>query len=164
LDKILVEQSAAQYRYWGTELRIVFVLVAVIFLLLAIFNFFYHPIISIIYLVISIIVTVAIRLDHKHHLLSLDEKGITFKKIKWGEIKSQTLTLNWSEVKNIITTRHGLFDTWKKTRIISMQGRTITASSFMEDYFHFLKDIVRLSKNAEINKLTLDLIAGRAEF
>jgi hypothetical protein len=156
-----VEQSTALYRYWGIEIRIVFVLVALIFFLLAIFSFFNNPQRGLIFLVITIIVVLGIRLDYNYHLLSLDEKSITFKKFKWLKVKS--LTLDWKDVKKVTTKRQGFFDLWNKTQITSTQGQTISASSFMEDYFHFLKDIVRLAQYAEIDKLTRDLIAGRAD-
>jgi hypothetical protein len=158
-----VEENAAQYRYWGLEIRIVFVLIAVIFLLVAIFSFFHDSTRGLIYLVIAIIVVTLVRLDYNHHLISLDDKRITFKKIKWDKIRTQSLTLNWSDVKNVSTRRFGFFDLWNKTKVTSKAGQTISAFSFMEDYFHFLKDIVRSSKNAEIDKLTQDLIAGRAD-
>ena len=161
LDKTKLEETAAEYRYWGLEIRIVFVLVAVIFFLLAVFSSFHHPTRGLIFLVVTIIVVLAIRLDYNHHFISLDEKSITSKRMKWCKTKS--LTISWSEVDNVTTTRQGFFDLWKKTRIISREGQTISAISFMEDYFHFLKDIVRLSRNAEIDKLTQDLIAGRAD-
>jgi hypothetical protein len=156
-----VEENAAQYRYWGIEIRIVFVLIAIIFFLLAIFNFFHQSTRGLIFLAITIIVVLIIRLDYNYHFLSLDEKSITFVKFKWIKVKSQTF--NWKDVKKITTKRQGFFDLWNKTQITSLEGQTISASSFMEDYFHFLKDIVRLAKYAEIDKLTRDLIAGRAE-
>ncbi len=159
----MVKENAAQYRYWGTELRIVFILIALVFFLLAIFGFLANPTGGSIYLVITIIVVVLIRLDYNHHLISLDQENIAFKRISWGQIKTETVSLNWNEVKKITTQRIGFFESWKKTRIISREGQTISAFSFMEDYFHFLNDIVRSSKNAEIDKLTQDLIAGRAD-
>lgn len=158
-----VEESIAQYRYWGLEIRIVFVLIAIVFFLLAIFNFFHNPVRGLIYLGITIVVVLAIRLDYNHHLISMDEKSITFKKIKWTKMGTKTLTFGWSDVDYIATQRFGFFDLWKKTEIVSKQGPTISAFSFMEDYFHFLNDIVRWGKNANIDKLTQDLIAGRAE-
>lgn len=158
-----VEESVAQYRYWGIEIRIVFVLVATIFFLLAIFNFFHNPVRSLVYLVITILVVLAIRLDYNHHLISMNEKSITFKKIRWAKMGTKSLSLKWSDVDYIATQRFGFFDLLKKTEIVSKQGQTISVFSFMEDYFHFLNDIVRWGKNANIDKLTQDLIAGRAE-
>jgi len=158
-----VEQGIAEYRYWGLEIRIVFVLIAIVFFLLAIFNFFHNPARGLIFLIITILVVLAIRLDYNHHLISMDEKSITFKKIKWARLGTKSLNLNWSDVDYIATQRFGFFDLWKKTEISSKEGQTIHAFSFMEDYFHFLKDIVRWGKNANIDKLTQDLIAGRAE-
>lgn len=161
MEKI-VEENKTLYRYWGIEIRIIFVLIAIIFFLVAIFSFFHHPQRGLIFLLITVILVLGIRLDYNYHFLSLDEKGITFKKFKWIKIKSQTF--NWKDVKKIITKRQGFFDLWNKTQITSREGKTISASSFMEDYFHFLKDIVRLGQYADIDKLTRDLVAGRADF
>jgi hypothetical protein len=157
-----VEENAAIYRYWGIEIRIVFVLIALIFFLLAIFNFFHNSTRGLIFLIITIFVVLGIRLDYNFHFLSLDDKGITMKKFRWG--KGRSLNLDWKDVKKITTKRQGFFDLWNKTRLTSIEGKTISASSFMEDYFHFLRDIVRLAQYAEIDKLTRDLIAGRADF
>jgi hypothetical protein len=33
----------------------------------------------------------------------------------------------------------------------------------MEDYLHFLRDLVNQAKSAEVDKLTSDLPAGRAD-
>ncbi len=158
----IVEENAALYRCLGIEIRIVFVLITIIFFILAIFSFLYHPTRGLIFLLITIILVLCIRLEYNYHLLSLDEKNITLKKFKWLKVKSQTL--NWKDVKKITTQRQGFFDLWNKTQITSLEGQTISASSFMEDYFHFLKDIVRLAQHADIDKLTRDLIAGRADF
>ena len=138
------------------------VLIAIIFFLLAIFSFFHHPQRGLIFLVITIILVLTIRMDYDYHLLSLDEKSITSKKLKWIKVKSQTF--EWKDVKKITTRRQGFFSLWNKTQIMSREGQTISTSSFMEDYFHFLRDIVRLAQNTDIDKLTRDLIAGRADF
>ncbi|MGB2697199.1 MAG: hypothetical protein WBD28_04985 [Candidatus Zixiibacteriota bacterium] len=158
----IVEENTALYRYWGIEIRIVFVLIAIIIFLLAIFSFFSNPARGLFFLVITIIVVLGIRLDYNYHLLSLDDKGITSKKLKLG--KGRSLILDWKDVKKITTKRQGFFDLCNKTQITSIEGQTISASSFIEDYFHFLKDIVRLAQYADIDKLTKDLIAGRADF
>ena len=158
-----MKESIAQYRYWGLEIRIVFVLIAVVFFLLAIFNFFHSPLRSLIFLAVTILVVLAIRLDYNHHLISMDENKIMFERIQWAKMGSKSLSLRWSDVDYIATQRFGFFDLWKKTEISSKEGQKIFAFSFMEDYFHFLNDIVRWAKNANIDKLTQDLVAGRAE-
>ena len=69
----------------------------------------------------------------------------------------------WNEVEQITTERYGYFGLFKATKIEGKNRKSLLVFSFMEDYLHFLKEIVREAKSAGIDKLTLDLAAGRAD-
>lgn len=66
-------------------------------------------------------------------------------------------------MEKITTTPWGPFGIIKSTRIESRGRKPITVYSFMEDYLHFLKDLTNEAKSAQVDKLTLDLPAGRAD-
>ena len=66
-------------------------------------------------------------------------------------------------MEKITTTPWGPFDFMKSTRIESRGNKPIKVYSFMEDYLHFLKDLTNQAKLAQVDKLTLDLPAGRAD-
>ncbi len=63
----------------------------------------------------------------------------------------------------MITDTYGFFNILKSTKIEGKNKESFTVFSFMEDYLHFLRDVSREAKYARIDKLTLDLLAGRAE-
>lgn len=77
--------------------------------------------------------------------------------------RSKVKSLSWQSIQKITTQEYGIFDLLKTTYIIS-EGKKIRVFSFMEDYYHFLKDIHNQSKNAQIDKLTSDLLTGQADF
>ncbi|KPL01900.1 MAG: hypothetical protein AMJ73_09555 [candidate division Zixibacteria bacterium SM1_73] len=52
---------------------------------------------------------------------------------------------------------------FKLTKIKGKNRKSFTVFSFMEDYLHFLKDVTREAQSAQIDKLTLDLSAGKAD-
>ena len=66
-------------------------------------------------------------------------------------------------MEKITTTPWGPFDIMKSTKIESRGKKPIKVYSFMEDYLHFLKDLTTEAKLAQVDKLTLDLPAGRAD-
>ncbi len=156
-----MDKYSIEYRYYGTEMRIVFGVVVFIFLLLAFISLTHSIILSVIFCLLALIVLLFTLLDRKNHLFQLDQQGISFKKRILKKEKGKTLF--WYQIKTITTQRYGWFDLLKKTEITSDIGEKISTYSFMEDYFHFLCDITKKSKKAEVDKLTKDLIAGRVE-
>jgi hypothetical protein len=149
------------YRYFGVELRIVFYLTSFIFLLLSIFSFKSSFLFSFFSFLIFILITLLTYLDHTRHLLILDREGLCFS--QFLSKKSEGAHLYWTNVQQITTQEYGIFKIFKVTRIIS-KVKEIKVFSFMEDYPHFLKDLCEKSKNAEIDKLTKDLLGGQADF
>ena len=61
------------------------------------------------------------------------------------------------------TNTYGFFNLLKSTKVEGKNKKSFVVFSFMEDYLHFLKDIAREAKSAQIDKLTLDLLAGRTD-
>ena len=66
-------------------------------------------------------------------------------------------------MKKITTAPWGPFDFMKSTKIESRGQKPIKVYSFMEDYLRFLKDLANEAKSAQVDKMTLDLPAGRAD-
>ncbi|MCJ7498607.1 MAG: hypothetical protein MUO78_10830 [candidate division Zixibacteria bacterium] len=149
------------YRYFGIELRIVFYLTSFIFLLLSIFNFKSSSLFSLFSFLIFILSALLTYLDYTRHLLILGREGMSFSQFLTR--KSENHHLYWTNVQQITTREYGIFKIFKVTRIIS-KVKEIKVFSFMEDYPHFLKEICEKSKNAEIDKLTRDLLGGQADF
>ena len=149
------------YRYFGIERRIVFYLTSFIFLLLSIFSFKSSFLFSLFSSLIFILTALITYLDYTRHLLILDREGMSFSRFLTK--KSESDHLYWTNVQQITTQEYGIFKLLKVTRIIS-EVKEIKVFSFMEDYPHFLKEICEKSKNAEIDKLTKDLLGGQADF
>jgi hypothetical protein len=149
------------YRYFGIELRIVFYLASFIFLLLSIFSFKSSLTFSFFFFLVFILTALLTYLDYTRHLLILDREGMSFRRFLTR--KSESDHLYWKNIRQISTREYGIFKIFKVTRIIS-EGKEIRVFSFMEDYPHFLKEICGKSKNAEIDKLTRDLLGGQADF
>jgi hypothetical protein len=157
------EEKLLKYRYWGIEIRIFYIFVAILFFLIFLINLKTLPSGSIIFFIISLILALAIFLDYRNHFLFTDPKGLSFKKILLFQITTQTKALLWEEIRFITTTEYGIFHLLKRTIITSQKGDSIKIFSFMDDYLHFLKEVTSKSQFAEIDKLTTDLLAGRAE-
>jgi hypothetical protein len=147
------------YRYFGTELRMVFYLAGFFFLLLSILGFKTSFTLSLISFLIFVLITFLTYLDYKRHLLILDREELSLNTL----FKSKVKNLYWNSIQNITTREYGILELLKVTRI-SSEGRELRVFSFMEDYYHFLKDLHNQSKNAEIDKLTNDLLTGQADF
>jgi len=157
------EENLVKYRYWGIEIRIFYIFVAIVIFLIFLISFKTYFSLSIIFLVISLILTLAIFLDYRNHFLSTDPKGLSLKKILLFQVTSQIKVFPWEEIRFITTTEYGIFHLLKRTIITSQKGDSIKIFSFMDDYLHFLKEVTSKSQFAEIDKLTTDLLAGRAE-
>ena len=162
-SKMSKEESLVKYRYWGIEIRIFYIFVAIVIFLIFLISFKTYFSLSIIFLVISLVLTLAIFLDYRNHFLSTDPKGLSLKKILLFQVTSQIKVFPWEEIRFITTTEYGIFHLLKKTEITSQKGDSIKIFSFMDDYLHFLKEVTSKSQFAEIDKLTTDLLAGRAE-
>lgn len=154
-----ITEDTIVYRYYGTELRLVFYLAGLFFLLFSIFSFKSSFTFSLISFLIFILISFLTYLDYRRHLLILDREELNLNTL----FKSKVKSLYWKSIQSITTQEYGIFDLLKTTYIIS-EGKKIRVFSFMEDYYHFLKDIHNQSKNAEIDKLTSDLLTGQADF
>lgn len=137
----------------------VFYLAGLFFLLLSVLSFKSHFNLSIVSLVLFHLIIFFTYLDYKRHLLTLDSEGLKLSTL----FKSKAKNLYWSKVGKVATQDFGIFALLKITRI-SSEEKEIKVFSFMEDYYHFLKDICKRSRNAEIDKLTFDLLSGQADF
>lgn len=154
-----ITEDTIAYRYYGTELRMVFYLAGLFFLLLSIFSFKSSFSLSLVSFVVFLLITLITYLDYKRHLLILDREELSLNTL----FKSKLKSLSWKSIQNITTQEYGIFDLLKITRI-SSEKKELRVFSFMEDYYHFLKDICNQSKNAQIDKLTSDLLTGQADF
>jgi hypothetical protein len=88
---------------------------------------------------------------------------LVFQKILWRKLASWKVYITWNEVEKVTTSTCGFFKLLKSTKVEGKIKEFFTVFSFIKDYLHFLKDISRKAESAQINKLILDLIAGRAE-
>ncbi|MCJ7457963.1 MAG: hypothetical protein MUP17_03100 [candidate division Zixibacteria bacterium] len=154
-----ITEDTIVYRYYGTELRMVFYLAGLFFLLLSIFSFKSPFSLSLVSFVVFLLITLLTYLDYKRHLLILDREELSLNTLFRSKLKS----LSWKSIQNITTQEYGIFDLLKITRI-SSEKKELRVFSFMEDYYHFLKDIHNQSKNSRIDKLTNDLLTGQADF
>jgi hypothetical protein len=154
-----ITEDTIVYRYYGTELRMVFYLAGLFFLLFSIFSFKSSFTFSLISFLIFILISFLTYLDYRRHLLILDREELSLNTLFRSKVKS----LSWQSIQKITTQEYGIFDLLTTTYIIS-EGKKIRVFSFMEDYYHFLKDICNQSKNSRIDKLTNDLLTGQADF
>jgi hypothetical protein len=150
-------------RFFGIEFRIVFCLVASVFVLVAWSSFKSSLWVSILFFIMFIFSIFLIWLDYSYHWVSLTSKGLVFQKIIWRKLAFSKVLINWNEVEKVTTSTYSFFNLLKSTKIEGKKGESFMVFSFMEDYLHFLKDVTREAKSAQIDKLTLDLLAGRAD-
>lgn len=154
-----ITEDTIVYRYYGTELRMVFYLAGLFFLLLSIFSFKSSFSLSLVSFMIFLLITLMTYLDYTRHFLILDQEELSLNTLFRSKLKS----LSWNSIQKIATQEYGIFDLLKVTRM-SSEGKELKVFSFMEDYYHFLKDIHNQAKNAQIDKLTNDLLTGQADF
>jgi hypothetical protein len=157
------QESKKRLRFFGIEFRIVFCLVAFVFVLIAWSSFKSSLWVSILFFIMFIFSIFLIWLDYSYHWVSLSSNGLVFKKIIWRKLAFSKVFINWNEVEKVTTSTYGFFNPLKSTKIESKKGEFFMVFSFMEDYLPFLKDLTREAKSARINKLTLDLLEGRAD-
>jgi len=156
-------ENTKRYRFFGIELRMVFWLVAVLFLLAAAVGFRNSICLSMLFLVILIVLVFFIRWDASYHLVIITSDKLVFEKIIWRRLSTSFVYVQWSDVERITTVPYGIFSLLKSTQIQGKGQSPILVYSFMEDYLHFLKDLTSQAKSAQVDKLTLDLLAGRAD-
>lgn len=162
-EPMMSQEGKKSLRFFGIEFRIVFCLVALVFALIAWSSFKISLWLSILFFVMLIFSVLLIWLDYSYHLVSMTSDRLVFQKILWRKLASQKVYIGWNEVEKVITTTYGLFNLLKSTKIEGKNEESIRVFSFMEDYLHFLQDITRQAKSAQIDKLTLDLLTGRAD-
>jgi hypothetical protein len=154
-----ITEDTIVYRYYGTELRMVFYLAGLFFLLLSILSFKSSFSLSLVSFVVFVLITLLTYLDYERHLLILDREELSLNTL----FKFRSKSLSWNSIQNITTQEYGIFDLLRIT-LISSEKKELRLFSFMEDYYHFLKDICNQSKNAQIDQLTSDLLTGQADF
>ena len=157
------EEGRKEYRFLGVEVRIFFSLISFVFLLIGFFSFKNSLGRGILFLVLCIVVAFLVRLDYAYHWVSLTSNELVFQKILWRKLTSRKVHIDWNEVEKVTTSTYGFFSLLKSTKIEGKNKESIKVFSFMEDYLHFLKDLTREAKSAQIDKLTLDLLTGRAD-
>ncbi|MCJ7577812.1 MAG: hypothetical protein MUO91_05125, partial [candidate division Zixibacteria bacterium] len=118
---------------------------------------------SILFFIMFIFSVLLIWLDYSYHWVSLTSNGLVFQKIIWRKLAFSKVFINWNEVEKVTTSAYGFFNLLKSTKIDGKKDESFMVFSFMEDHLHFLKDVTREAESAQINKLTLDLLAGRAD-
>jgi hypothetical protein len=156
-------EQTTKYRFFGIELRIFFWLVALLFLVAAVAGFKDSIWLSMLFFLFFILLVFFIRLDSAYHLIIITPDKLILENVVWRRVATSFVYIPWERVEKITTTHWGPFDLVKSTRIESRGHKPICAYSFMEDYLHFLKDLTTRAKSADVDKLTSDLPAGRAD-
>ncbi len=152
-----------RYRFFGIEIRIFFWLVALLFLLMAAVDFGRSIWLSMLFLLILILLVFFVRLDWKYHMVIVTPEKLIYENVIWKRLSTSFVYIPWEDVEKVSTTSWGPFGLWKSTNIGSKRHKPIRVYSFMEDYLLFLRDLVREAKSAQVDKLTSDLPAGRAD-
>jgi len=155
--------NSKQYRFFGIELRIFFSLVALLIILAALLGFKDSILLSMLFFLVFILLVFFIRLDSKYHLVIVTPEKLIYENVIWKRLSTSFIYVPWSDVEKITTAPWGLFNLWKSTTIESKRQKPIKVYSFMEDYLHFLRDLVKETQSAQVDKLTSDLPAGRAD-
>ena len=153
-------ESTNRYRFFGIEIRIFFWLVALLIILVGFKNSIW---LSMLFFLVFILLVFFIRLDSKYHLVIVTPERLIFENVIWKRLSTSFVYVPWSDVERVTTTNWGVLSLWKRTTIESKRQRPIRVYSFMEDYLHFLRDLVKAAQSAQVDKLTSDLPAGRAD-
>lgn len=158
-----LEENTKKYRFFGIELRIFFWLVALLFALAGVSGFKISIWLSMLLLLIFISLVFFIRFDSSYHLIALTPDTLIFERMVWKKLATSFVFIPWGDIGKITTAPYGRLSLLKTTQIESRRQKPINVYSFMEDYLHFLKDLTSQAKSAQVDKLTLDLLAGRAD-
>ena len=156
-------ESTTRYRFFGIEFRIFFFLIALLFILAALAGFRDSIWLSMLFFSVSIILVFFIRLDSKYHLVIVTPDKLIVEKMVWRRLATSFVYIPWSDVERVTTAPWGFFKLLKSTTIESKRHKPVRVYSFMEDYLHFLRDLVKEANSAQVDKLTSDLPAGRAD-
>jgi hypothetical protein len=157
------KEDTRRYKFFGTELGIFFWLVAVLFFLAAVFGFNNSIWLSMFFLLLLILLVLFIRWDSAYHLVIITPEKLVFEKVVWRRLSTSFIYVPWGDVEKVTTATCGPFDLLKQTQIESKGHLPIKVYSFLEDYLHFLKDLTRHVESSAVDKLTMDLITGRAD-
>ncbi|UCB53058.1 MAG: hypothetical protein JSV10_02950 [Candidatus Zixiibacteriota bacterium] len=152
-----------RYRFFGIELRIFLWLIALLLLVTAAVGLKNSIWLSMLVFLIFVLLVFFIRLDSAYHLVIITPGTWIFENIVWRRLTTSFVHIPWSDVEKVTTFPWGPLNVMKSTRIESRGRRPVQVFSFMEDYLHFLKDLTNQAKSAEVDKLTSDLPAGRAD-
>ena len=158
-----MSEYTRRYRFFGIELRIFLWLIALLLLLTAVAGFKSSILLSALIFLIFILLVFFIRLDSAYHLVIVTSGTLIFENVIWRRLTTSFVHIPWPDVEKVTTSPWGPFNIMKSTRIESKGHRPFQVFSFMENYLHFLRDLTNLSKSAEVDKLTTDLPAGRAD-
>jgi len=158
-----MSEHARRYRFFGIELRIFLWLLALLLLIVAAAGFRASIFLSALIFLICVLVVFFIRLDSTYHLVIVTSGTLIFEKVIYRRLTTSFVHIPWADVEKVTTGPWGPFSIMKSTRIESKGRKSIRVFSFMEDYLHFLRDLTSQAKSAEIDKLTTDLPAGRAD-
>jgi hypothetical protein len=160
---VSLPENTRRYRFFGIELRIFFSLVALLFLVVAVAGFRNSIWLSALFFLIFTLLVFFIRLDSAYHLVIITPGKLILERMVWRRLATSFVYIPWNDVERITTTSWGPFEIVKSTKIESKGNKPFRVYSFMEDYLHFLKDLTTEAKSAQVDKLTLDLPAGRAD-
>jgi hypothetical protein len=160
---VSLPENTKRYRFFGIELRIFFYLLALLFILAAVTGFGKSIWLSVLFFLIFILLVFFTRLDSSYHLIIVTPGKLIFERMVWRRIATSFVYIPWSDVERVTTRSWGPLSIIKVTKIESRGQKPICVYSFMEDYLHFLKDLIIQARSARIDKLTSDLPAGRAD-
>jgi hypothetical protein len=163
VTRMSLSEQTTKYRFFGIELRIFFWLVALLFLLAAVAGFRNSIWLSMLFFLIFILLVFFIRLDSAYHLIIITPDKLIYENVVWRRVATSFVYIPWENVEKITTKPWGPFELVKSTKIESKGLKIIKVYSFMEDYLHFLKDLINRAQTADVDKLTSDLPAGRAD-
>lgn len=159
-----LEENARLYRFFGVELRILLSLIALLLILAAgVAGFRRSYLLCTLLFLIFVLLVFFIRLDSKYHLVIVTPGKLIFENVVWRRLATSFVYIPWADVERVTTNPWGLFSLWKSTMIQGRRQKPVRVYSFMDDYVHFLRDVIKEAKSAEVDKLTLDLPTGRAD-
>ena len=138
-------------------------MVAILFFLAAVFGFKNSVWLSMLFLLLLILLVLFIRWDSAYHLVIITPEQLVFEKMVWRRLSTSFVYVPWPDVERVSTAPYGPFGLLKLTRVESKGHLPIRVYSFLEDYLHFLKDLTRHVEPSTVDKLTMDLITGRAD-
>ena len=158
-----MSEYTRRYRFFGIELRIFLWLIALLLLLAAAAGFKSSILLSALIFLVCILVVFFIRLDSTYHLVIITPGKLIVEKVVWKRLATSFMHIPWTDVEKVSTSSWGPFNLMKSTRIESKGRGPVRVFSFMEDYLHFLRDLTSQARSAEVDRLTTDLPAGRAD-